>query len=314
MSTAAPPLLLRPGNVVAGRYALASLIGQGATGAVYRALDLRRMEPDGRSTDVALKVSAEDERLARLLRHEALCLRAARHPRLVRLRDSGTAGARAMLVLDLLHGRTLAAILRERGGRPLGLGAALRVIRDVGDALTHLHRVGLIHGDVKPGNVMIGPDGRATLIDLGAARSYRPDALVPDDPVALTCSVTPAYAAPGLLAGGSPDPRDDVFSLALLGCAMLSGRHPFGGASCLDAMAQGGGPLRPRGLDDGRWEAFSKGLAWNAAARPASVAAFVAQVEPATVVDRFRFWIGLPAARSAEPDGPGRLRFACVSP
>ncbi len=217
-------------------------------------------------------------------------------------------------MLDLLPGRTLAAILQEQGGRPLGLGAALRVIRDVGGALASLHRVGLIHGDVKPGNVMIGPDGRAMLIDLGAARAYRPDALVPDDPVGLPCSVTPAYAAPGLLAGGSPDPRDDVFSLALLGCTMLSGRHPFGGASCLDARAQGGVSLRPRGLDDGRWEVLSKGLAWDAAARPASVVEFVAQVGPATLFDRFCAWIGAAMARSARPGAPGRFPTTCATP
>lgn len=316
VSTTAPPLPLPLplGIIIAGRYALTSVIGQGATGAVYKAWDWRRMGPDGRPMEVALKVSGDDERLACLLHHEALCLRAARHPRLVRLRDSGIAGPCTMLVLDLLPGRTLAAILRERGGRPLGLGAILRIIRDVGGALTCLHRVGLIHGDVKPGNVMIGPDGHATLIDLGAARSYRLDAPEPDGPVGLSCSVTPAYAAPGLLAGGSPDPRDDVFSLALLGCTMLSGRHPFSGASCLDAMAQGEVPLRPRGLDDDRWEALSQGLAWNAAARPASAAAFVAQVGPSTVVDRFRFGIGAATARSAEPDEAGWLRFACVSP
>ncbi len=205
------------------------------------------MGPDGRPAAVALKVSSDDERLARLLRHEALCLRTARHPNLVRLRDSGTAGPCTCLVLDLLPGRTLAAILQEQGGRPLGLGAALRVIRDVGGALASLHRVGLIHGDVKPGNVMIGPDGRAMLIDLGAARSYRPDALVPDDPVGLPCSVTPPMPRRAC-SPVAPDPRDDVFSLALLGCAMLSGPPSLRRGSCLDARAQGGvpPPSRPR--------------------------------------------------------------------
>lgn len=289
MSAAVP---LSAGTLLRRRFELTAVIGQGATGTVYRGIDHRWRRLGAGQAEVAVKIARDRAWAGPRIRYEGHVLGRLRHPHLVRLRATGRAGGLAFLALDLLSGETLAQRLGKRSGRGLDVETALRIVDGLGAALGHLHRLGLIHGDVKPGNVMLGPDGHAVLIDLAASRAFLPWTRGAGD------DITPAYASPARLAGLPPDPRDDVFALAMVACTMLAGRHPFAGRPVTEAPAPG----RPPGLDGARWAVLSRGLAPEARTRPRDPAAFAARLRHPGPVDRLRGWgaaLALPHPRPA---------------
>lgn len=149
-------------EVVLGRFRVRAPIGSGAFGDVYRAFDplLER--------EVALKLVAmrSDEPRERML-NEARALARVRHPNAVTVHEVGEARGCMVLVLDLLRGRTLREAVAERA---LALPAALTVFCDIGEALAAAHAAGVVHGDVKPDNVVVEDGGRPVLVDFGVAR------------------------------------------------------------------------------------------------------------------------------------------------
>lgn len=306
----APPAAgpLPVGAILSGRFALTAILGQGATATVYRATDLYTCHAHETPVEVAVKIGREADHhrgsLWQRMMHEGAVLRTVKHPNIPCVHGVGEAGTRPFLALDFLPGRTLAAILRERAGLGLDRSVAVRIALDLGEALEAVHRHGLIHGDIKPGNVIVRPDGRAGLIDFAAAQTYRPRGIGGtraepfhnggDD-------LTPAYASPWRLAGDPPDPRDDMFSLALLAYAMLYGRHPFGGRPCLDAEAEGAAPVRPPDVGGARWAVLRSALAMDSIARPSGAARFAARLRHPSLSDHLRAWCTAASGRIARP-------------
>src|SRR5690606_35381615 len=146
---------------VLGRYALGPAIGRGATSVVHRARDLATGE------DVAVKVVPVELGLAPRVRAEVRAASRLDHPCVVALRDWGEDRECLYRVWELVGGPSLADVLRSPCG--VGDGAALRAGEDVLAALAHAHGRVVVHCDVKPGNILIGPDGRARLSDFGIA-------------------------------------------------------------------------------------------------------------------------------------------------
>lgn len=298
MSAPAP---LPAGTVLRRRFELTAVIGQGATGTVYRGIDHRWRRAGAGQAEVAVKVARDRAWAGPRIRYEGHVLRRLHHPHIVRLRGTGRAGGLVFLALDLLSGETLAQRLAKRSGHGLDEEMALRVVAGLGAALGSLHGLGLIHGDLKPGNIMVGPDGHAVLIDLATSRAFRPS--VPGvgsggRPPFAGDDVTPAYASPARLAGLPPDPRDDVFALAVVAATMLAGRHPFAGRTVTEAPA----PERPPGLDGVRWAVLRRALAPEARARPRDPAAFAAQLRHPGLADRLWGWgaaLAIPHPRTA---------------
>ncbi|WP_432837585.1 diguanylate cyclase [Dactylosporangium sp. CA-092794] len=190
-------------------------IGRGAHAVVYRA---RR---DG--ADYALKVLrgdvGEHEEVSRAIRREAGLLACVSHPCVGRVYEVGTAGGRPYLVLELLHGRPLADVL-DAG--PLPVPHAIRLAADLAGALAAAHRVGVVHRDVTPQNVMVDSGGRPMLVDFGlAVHTYR----AAGDETAGTF----AYAAPEQTAmlARTVDGRADLYALGVVLFECLTGRRPF---------------------------------------------------------------------------------------
>lgn len=209
---------------VAGRYALAGLLGRGGMGEVHRAHD----EHLGRT--VALKLLARDvaaTKLAGRLAHEARVLARLEHPGIVPLYDAGALDdGRVYYVMRLVEGVRLDQYARSGVSR----GELLRTLRRVAEAVAFAHERGVVHRDLKPGNVMIGPFGEVLVLDWGIAQ-----VLAEAGPGDGAGAGTPGYMAPEQAAGGPVDIRTDVFALGVILGELLA-VHPEPPGRALSAV------------------------------------------------------------------------------
>jgi serine/threonine-protein kinase len=228
-----------PGAVVAGRFRLERLLGEGGMGEVWAAQHLVTR----RSVAVKLVRSAEDERTRRRVEREARAASAVHHPGILPILDvleldDGTPA----LVMELLSGRSLGARLISDG--PLPLVEAARLLLPVAEALQAAHRQGVIHRDLKPDNVFLCDDGQVKVLDFGVAKVLAP---TEDERLDLTLTGevvgTPHYMAPEQAFGEADlDGRVDVWALGVTLYECLAGRRPFSGANLgqlLRAVAAG---------------------------------------------------------------------------
>jgi serine/threonine protein kinase len=211
-------------RVVAGRYRLEEKIGAGAMGVVWRGTDERL----GRV--VAIKQvflhSGLDDREAeevrqRTLREGRIAARL-QHPHAISVFDASIEGDEPWLVMEYLPSRSLAAVLGEQG--PLEPRAVARIGRQVADALDAAHQAGIVHRDVKPGNVLLGADGTVKITDFGISRATGDLTLTRTGMLA----GTPAYLAPEVARGEDSTSASDVFSLGATLYASVEGVPPFG--------------------------------------------------------------------------------------
>ena len=215
-------------HLLGGRYRLGAVIGRGGMATIHRATDVRL------ERTVAVKLLrpevASDPDLAHRFRREALAATVLRHPNIVACLDTGTDGAQAYLVMDLIEGEDLAARLR-RGGR-LAPGEAARIGLDVARALGAAHLRGIVHRDVKPGNILLAADGRAMVADFGIAR------LAMDAEAALpgTTLGSVHYFSPEQARGTTTTPASDVYGLGLVLFEALTGTRAWTGDTT-DAIA-----------------------------------------------------------------------------
>ncbi|MDP8977832.1 MAG: serine/threonine protein kinase, partial [Actinomycetota bacterium] len=195
------------------RYRLTALLGRGGMADVYRADDLSLERP------VAVKLlrtAAPDD--ARRFTAEARVLSRLNHEHVVRLFDAGVHEGVPYFVMQLVEGRSLRGLLAEG---PLGAEEVRRIGVGLADALAHAHAFGIVHRDVKPGNVLVDAEGNVRLADFGIAR------LADATRLTATGSVlgTAAYAAPEQLRGDRLGPATDVYSMGLVLLEALAGRR-----------------------------------------------------------------------------------------
>ena len=211
--------LLAPGTELGSRYEVRSVLGRGGTAVVYSAWDRELKRP------VALKVLRADrvsEALLKRLRREAAVARDAASPHLVRVFDIGQAGEAVFLTMELVEGESL----RERLARaPLAEDEALGIAKQVLRGLAALHGLGIVHRDVKPGNVLLTPSGVAKLADFGLALDTESDETRATQTGGLLGTVE--YLAPEQAVGGEVDGRTDLYAAGVMLFEMLTGDVPF---------------------------------------------------------------------------------------
>jgi serine/threonine-protein kinase len=210
-------------DVVAGRYRLLGLLGRGGMGSVYRAHDLVLDEV------VALKVLqrelARSEAMLVRFRQEVKLARRVTHPGVARTFDITEHEGQAFLTMEFVDGESLAQVIARDGA--LSVPRALEISLALCDGLAAAHASGVIHRDLKPGNVLVAKDGRIVVTDFGIARSYT------DERTGETQAEfvgTPAYMAPEQVEGASDiDPRADLYALGALLFELLTGRTAWTG-------------------------------------------------------------------------------------
>lgn len=208
------------GRRLADRYLLQEELASGGMGGLWLALD----EVLGRQ--VAVKILhdhlARDEDLLERFRFEAVAAARLSHPGVVRVFDTGMDDGVCFIVMELVEGRSVAEMLKERGALPPGEATA--IMRGVLSGLTHAHREGVIHRDVKPDNVLVGRGELVKLADFGIAKA----AFAQGD-VTTTGNLlgTSRYISPEQVTGGEVDERSDLYSAGVVLYELLTGRPPF---------------------------------------------------------------------------------------
>jgi serine/threonine protein kinase len=293
----------RAGRPLGGRYRMEALLASGGMGEVWAARDLLL------DRAVAVKVLgpalAGDGRAAERLRREARAAGRLEHPGIARVLDLGEDGGRPYLVMELLEGESLA----ERIGRDgaMAPAEAARVVAAVADALEAAHQAGIVHRDVKPGNVFLGEDGSVKVLDFGIASAAGEAALTTGDLIG-----TAAYLAPERTLGHRATPAADVYALGVVLFELLAGRRPFEAGSDLE-LAMAHVHVRPAPLalaapaaPPHLVAACERAMARDPSARPGSAAAFASLLRgPAPAMPPTR---PLPVAAPARPAAGRRPR------
>ncbi len=276
-----PDARLQPGSMLRDRYLLQERVAGGHMGVVYKAHDRHLPDVDGKDAVVAIKVLSphlsDNKTALRALQQEAAKGRCLNHPNIVRFIDLDREDDLYFLVMEWLEGESLADAL-DNGSLVADTATAIDIVSQVGEALNYAHRCGVVHADVKPGNVMYLPNGKVKLFDFGIARVRQQREGWSSAAASAMRAATPAYSSMQVLTGDEPVATDDVFSLACLAYRLIAGHRVFGPRNAAEAAEAGMEPQRPAGLSDNQWKALRKGLAFSRVSRQASPMEFVDQL------------------------------------
>jgi serine/threonine protein kinase len=237
---------------------LEAVIGRGGHAVVFRAKDLHRVTPsDSNGARVALKVLNStlrtNEHANARLALEFRQMQMLAHRGIARVFDLDCDGDVWFMTMELVAGRTLSDWMRD----PLPLSDAMQVIGECAEALDYAHSMGIVHGDLKPSNMMLSADHHVKLIDFGSVPAQQTS----------PCA-TALYASPQVLAGMGAEIRDDIFSLACLSYSMLGdGERPFGDQSSLDAHRARLCPAAIPGMPDSGRLPPAAGVGYGASAQ-----------------------------------------------
>ena len=242
-------MILAPGQVLADRYRIIGLLGQGGMAAVYcahdRALDrlvaIKQLRPDPMASESAIEQAREQ-----FLR-EAQVLATLDHKNMPRVTDYFTRDSLEYLVMDYIEGQSLIEVIQKHGGG-LDDGRVLEWADQLLDALEYIHRRGVIHRDIKPANIRLTPDGRIFLVDFGLVKLFDPTN--PKTATIMHGLGTPEYAPPEQYDArlGHTDPRSDLYALGATLYHLLTGQAP---ATATQRIADPDAFRKPRALGAG---------------------------------------------------------------
>ena len=281
-----------PGDVLKDRFVLESKLGEGGMGAVWKAKDKLKEEARDRNPYVAVKLLQGDfkehpEAFIALQRETSKQQRLA-HPNIATVYDFDRDGETVYMTMEVMEGEPMDSFIRKRVP-PEGLTEeeAMPLIEDICSGLAYAHLASLVHSDLKPGNAFIvndpdRPFGRVKLLDFGIARASKTqgeeegEATV-FDPGQLG-ALTPTYATVEMFDGQDPDPRDDIYALAIMAYQLFTGKHPYAKKSAPKAKELALTPDPIDKLDKRQNRGLARGLAFLRDDRTPTVEAFLDDV------------------------------------
>ena len=288
-----------PGKVLDGRYQIVSVLGSGAMGTVYEAVDLVLEE------HVAVKLLRPElesvPQLIERLQQELVLGRRITHPNICRLHDIGKAGKRPFVSMELVQGESLDRRL-DHGS--LGEDETIEILVQVCSALEAAHAQGVVHRDLKPANVMLGDAGKITVMDFGVARDMHGERTQTGVLIG-----SPAYWAPEQSRGERATARSDVYAVGVLACELFGAERPTFGQRGLPGV-----PARYRKTllrclrpdPDARWPsagALRKALLQaQHGRRSVAPTAIAASVVVALAAGGVAWWTSRPEQRAASPE------------
>jgi TolB-like protein/tRNA A-37 threonylcarbamoyl transferase component Bud32 len=214
---------LTRGSIFAGRYEIIEKLGKGGMGSVYRVEDTKIKQ------EVALKMIkpeiARDKKTIERFRNELKIARTIRHKNVCGMYDLGESEGTHFITMEYVRGEDLKSFIHRSG--KLAVGTAVRIAEQVCEGLSEAHKLGVVHCDLKPSNIMIDSEGSARIMDFGIARSLREEGVTGAGVVV----GTPRYMSPEQLEGRDVDQGSDIYSFGIILHEMATGRVPPEGAA-----------------------------------------------------------------------------------
>jgi len=273
---------LEPGSVIKQRFVLDATLGKGGMGLVFSAVDRRKLEARDPNPHVALKVLNAD--FARhpqsfmALQREARKAQTLAHPNVVTVFDFDRDGDMVYMTMELLKGRSLDAIVRESRGQGNSAEVALPIIRGIAEGLAYAHRKGIVHSDLKPGNIFIASDGTAKILDFGIARAV-PSSVTEENKDEFDAgslgAYTEAYATDEMVTGVDPHTADDMYALGIIAYELVTGFHPYQRHSAPNARKLEIKPAPLKGLKRKHARAIERCLSFERKDRPQNAGEFL---------------------------------------
>ena len=274
---------MEPGTVIKKRFVLETMLGKGGMGLVFGAIDRRKEEARDPNPRVALKVlNADFQRHPQAfmaLQREARKAQTLAHPNVVTVFDFDRDGDAVYMTMELLQGRSLDSMTREARGKGIKREIALPIIRGIAEGLAYAHRKGIVHSDLKPGNVFVSDDdGTPKILDFGIARavpSMNTEASRDVFDAGSLGAYTEAYATDEMIDGVDPHPADDMYALGIIAYELLTGYHPYQRHSAPGARKLGLKPAPLKGLKRKEMRAIESCLSLERKRRPQNAAEFL---------------------------------------
>jgi serine/threonine protein kinase len=212
---------LTTGSMFAGRYQIIEELGKGGMGKVYKVFDtkikekvaLKLIKPEIASDKETIERFSNELRFARKIAHRNIC----------KMFDLNEAEGTHYITMEYVSGEDLKSMIRM--SRQLAIGAAISIAKQVCEGLAEAHRLGVVHRDLKPQNIMIDREGNVRIMDFGIARSLRAKGITGEG----VMIGTPDYMSPEQVEGKEVDQRSDIYSLGVIVYEMVTGRVPFEG-------------------------------------------------------------------------------------
>ena len=219
---------LKRGSVFANRYEVIEELGVGGMGSVYKVFDKKIDER------VALKVLAPeiagDEKTIERFRYELKLARKVSHRNVCRMYDLSEEEGTPFITMEYVPGENLKSLIKRIG--QLSLAKAISIAKQVGEGLEEAHRLGVVHRDLKPQNIMVDNEGNARIMDFGIARSIKTKGITETGLII----GTPEYMSPEQVEGQEADQRSDIYSFGVILFEMVTGRVPFSGTTPLSVI------------------------------------------------------------------------------
>ncbi|MBL4607033.1 MAG: serine/threonine protein kinase [Pseudomonadales bacterium] len=241
------------GSIIKQRFVLDTLLGEGGMGVVYRAIDLRKQEADDATPYIAIKILNDDFRQHPKafisLQREVKKSQTLAHPNIITVYDFDREGDIVYMTMEELDGYPMEDVISGNCDYILDKKSTFTIIKEIALGLRYAHSKGIVHSDLKPGNLFITKEGTTKILDFGIARSTTETKASDSFDAGELGALTPRYASLGMINQDEPHPFDDIYALGIIACELYGGGHPYDGKMADEAKKIGLKPKLPNNIN-----------------------------------------------------------------